>query len=352
MASSDDNLDISSLSIGRLGDIKLAVTRNNRRVMLKADSFALCTASPVWNKFINPPFGEQAQELDFTEDNIDALMILLHIAHLQFNKLPSYPLRHDLILHLANACDQYDCVKLVRPWLDRWLAEAKEKNFKPGRENWLYIAWVFGREEEFKILSQRLVRDVAVDAEGNYLNKAGARLAEPMPPGIIESISNIRRKAIVQLLTLPYNVVLEYEKCLHSLDQFCVRRDSPSLLEETTNCGTLTYGSIIASLRRSRLYPFKISRNGDESWDSAFKSDKDISLSVSSLGDIIQSLGEKGTARNLGYASSGYNHISCPLMSGATSIKSFPDKVKSILSSLESPVLDSHRRHMQVARTL
>jgi hypothetical protein len=68
-------------------------------------------ASPVWKKFIFPPFprlaesptlrGSSAQkkkktdeafpdvELDFTEDNGDALLILLQIAHLQVANIPN-----------------------------------------------------------------------------------------------------------------------------------------------------------------------------------------------------------------------------------------------------------------------
>jgi hypothetical protein len=89
-------------------DVRAKATFGDAQIDFKVSSHAMSFASPVWKKFIFPPFprlaespttrGGSAQkkkkktdeafpdvELDFTEDNGDALLILLQIAHLHLH---------------------------------------------------------------------------------------------------------------------------------------------------------------------------------------------------------------------------------------------------------------------------
>jgi len=62
------------------------------------------------NRSTTPPM----EELDFTDDPADALLILLRIAHFQFTTIPtSRPL--NALSVVAIVCDQYDCIFLVQP---------------------------------------------------------------------------------------------------------------------------------------------------------------------------------------------------------------------------------------------
>jgi hypothetical protein len=176
-------------------------SKKRQRVEFKVSSHALCHASPVWKKFIFPPFpiiegpegdvrlteGEQEpikKQVGFSKDNSEAILILLRIAHLQFNKVPT-SLPFSTLLEVAVLCDQYDCVKIVLPWLSQWCAEEEKESVVPGQEQWLFISWVFGREDVFHKLAEKLVRQVAVNNAGVCVGEDGQALKEPMPPGII-----------------------------------------------------------------------------------------------------------------------------------------------------------------------
>jgi len=182
------------------GDIKVAATHSGKRVVFNVSSNALVLASPVWKKFIYPPFAKLRNEngegeteedearLDFTEDDSDALVILLSIAHLRFDKVPQN-LKYKVLLQVAVLCDLYDCVKLVRPWLAGWMEDDKAEAKKVGQENWLFIAWVFGRVEVFESLSLKLAYEMRIDsATGSCLNAVGSLIVEPLPPDIMGNI--------------------------------------------------------------------------------------------------------------------------------------------------------------------
>jgi hypothetical protein len=52
--------------------------------------------------------------LDLTEDHADTVLLLLRIAHLQFDNMP-LKLSFDSLVEVAKLCDYYDCVNLIRP---------------------------------------------------------------------------------------------------------------------------------------------------------------------------------------------------------------------------------------------
>jgi len=83
------------------GDLDIKLTLDGNEMMGKVSARALAMASPVWKKFIYPPFPQvesdqtadplPVKELDFTEDDPTALLILLRVAHLQFKRVPASP---------------------------------------------------------------------------------------------------------------------------------------------------------------------------------------------------------------------------------------------------------------------
>ena len=81
-------------------------------------------------------------------------------------------------------CDKYDTVKLVRLWLERWLADSSYLALKDGQEVWLFGAWTFGREEIFNQLVRRLIRRRKPSLTHLHL-PCGTALGGYMLPGII-----------------------------------------------------------------------------------------------------------------------------------------------------------------------
>jgi hypothetical protein len=119
-------------------DIRLKVNYKGEPVTAHVSSSAMSFASPVWKKFIFPPWKPMAvqdptttyestpaakkskvtgekekdksvlpvEEVDFSDDNGEALLILLRIAHLRFHDTPT-TLAYQTLLQVAVLCDQY-----------------------------------------------------------------------------------------------------------------------------------------------------------------------------------------------------------------------------------------------------
>jgi hypothetical protein len=186
------------------GDVSIKVNIRGQEVITgKVSSSAMSLASPVWKKFIFPPFrqlrsdrkatgeattnGDATTEgqgssraakkqkrpdhsmpvetLDFTSDDSDALLVLLRIAHMKFKKIPT-SLSYDRLVNLAILCDEYDCADLVRPWFKTWFRNEISESCRDGREKWLFIAWVFGRERAFDSLSKKLLKETCLNKDG------------------------------------------------------------------------------------------------------------------------------------------------------------------------------------------
>ncbi|KAI9642668.1 hypothetical protein NHQ30_008399 [Ciborinia camelliae] len=166
------------------GDLRAKANYDGREITFKLSSHALCFASPVWKKFIFPPFPRLHSpappidsqpktsrtasndpfpdiELDFTEDNPEALLILLQITHLQFSTIPS-DLPYNVLYNIAILCDQYDCRRLVKPWIKDWLKDECNEAHLPHQEGWLWIAYCFGRKNIFYQLVNALALQASV----------------------------------------------------------------------------------------------------------------------------------------------------------------------------------------------
>jgi hypothetical protein len=175
----------------KTGDMQIIVTYIGDRIIGTVSSHSMAQASPVWKKFIHPPWEEikesatppKQRTIDCSEDDGYVLLILLNIAHLKFDSLPTTALTTRNLFFLAILVDQYQCIDLVRPWLDTWLSDEKEL-IRYGAERWLFIAWVFGREKVFEEASTQLVRR-ATTLEGKLYNSdTSMHFPHPMPPGI------------------------------------------------------------------------------------------------------------------------------------------------------------------------
>lgn len=173
-------------------DTKIEVNYKGKKVIGKVSGDALSRASPVWKNFVTPPwqkndtsdFKSDRPPIDFLEDDTQALLLLLNIAHLQFRRVPD-ELGYFELYQIAILSDQYQCVELLYPWIGRWFANEELESKKDGQEGWLFIAWVFGRDDTFKALTSRLVLNAQKDTDGSLLLAHAYKLPEIMPIGII-----------------------------------------------------------------------------------------------------------------------------------------------------------------------
>lgn len=152
-------------------------------------------ACKVWNRMLAPdsPFLEAKQvghgKLSFPEDDAAPLAILLHIAHLNFDKV-SHHISFQQLLDLAVLTDKYGATKLVRPWIRSWIANVQHLLLQTAHEEWLWIAWEFGQTTPFRQLAVHLVQEVKMTVDGQCVTQKG-RILDPsadncrLPPDII-----------------------------------------------------------------------------------------------------------------------------------------------------------------------
>lgn len=206
------------------GDVTITIKSGDIELFGRVSSAAMALASKVWEKFMFPPWQvlsstpnvpnpsndissdsdptAQAKvevkrtekdclalnkaNVDFSEDDAEALFILLQVAHLQFHKLPLV-LGAKLLLQIALLCDQYMCAHLVRPWMQNWIIGAglidHEFTATIAPEQCFFIYWLFGSLQD----SSRMLRKMASITkiqDGKCLTAQGHPLIEPLPSGI------------------------------------------------------------------------------------------------------------------------------------------------------------------------
>ncbi|KAF4610395.1 hypothetical protein G7Y89_g15724 [Cudoniella acicularis] len=258
--------------------------------------------------------------LDFTEDNSDALLILLRIAHLDFKRIP-FKVPFLTFLNIAILCDKYDCVELVQPWLEKWLADEKYASRIKGQEEWLYIAWVFGRQEVFQSLAVHLVRNIRVVSKGegmrgDFCFVEGNQVFgthQIYPPYICERIKECRRLELKALLDIPYRQArdlcssksLSGPKCVHKLAE----------------CDAMVYGSLVMALTKEDLWPERDYQK--------------LSQSVSQLAGALQGIQVHRHPWTVFR-----NHSAC------NAIDIFA-KVADVISQTPQPVSDDLRKHLR-----
>lgn len=203
------------------GDIRIKMRlRDGTQIAGEISSHAMAIASPVWKKFAYPPWNaaesSPVTELDFCEDDPNALLLLLQIIHFEFAPVKEQKPGTDDIYQLAILCDKYDCVHLVGPWLDNWLENADSidvarypTRFFLGRirggnnksackevdsEKWLFIAWVFGEQQIFEQTAKNKLLRASTNNEGQLVTFREGTLPGAMPPDIVGRLSSYRSR--------------------------------------------------------------------------------------------------------------------------------------------------------------
>ena len=187
------------------GDLTLIVGEEKQRVIVCRGTISgVCKA---WNTmFTNSKFSEAtAPEVEMPDDDPEAMLIILKIAHLKFDQLPGKKMSLDELHNLATVCDKYDTVAVIRPflpnWIEAWLellgqgdSERNERNCA-GNEKFLWVAWVFGYKRQFKNLAKYLQLTISTNEEGRCLTAAGLVLEdEQMPPNLMGKYRSLRRR--------------------------------------------------------------------------------------------------------------------------------------------------------------
>jgi hypothetical protein len=204
-----ETVEHPTICLHDFGDVTLLIGPDEDPQPVLVSISTLRLASPVWKAMFETRWVEsEASEIPLPDDDVDAMLLVLRIAHLRFHELPK-TLEYKALFNLAVVCDKYDLVHLVRPFLDLW-SWAKPYFYTAGQSNsfdpsWLFVAWTFGYTESFRSLAKH----ISLEATLNYdpvtlvpdrnqvlMPTGGVVLEREMPPGIIGT-------SIPQSLILP-----------------------------------------------------------------------------------------------------------------------------------------------------
>lgn len=88
------------------------------------------------------------------------MLVLLQIAHSQFEKIPA-KIDRKLLFNIALVCEEYLCTSLVKAWIADWIigTEMIIKQFTDNleKDECLLIYWAFGFQRAFERLAWKLV---------------------------------------------------------------------------------------------------------------------------------------------------------------------------------------------------
>ncbi|KAL1615455.1 hypothetical protein SLS54_008986 [Diplodia seriata] len=297
-------------------------------------SKAMRLACKAWNKMLAPdsPFLEAKEvghgKLSFPEDDAAPLATLLHIAHLNFDKVSSYTSFQPL-LDLAVLTDKYGATKLVRPWIKTWIANVQHMLLVPAYEEWLWIAWEFGQTTSFQKLAIHLVQEVKLTADGQCVTQKG-RILDPsadschLPPDIIESIMEIRLNVIQSLFDIYQSSIAKFTGARAANDKGTLCLNIYGDFDARRKCDALTFGSLTLSLRQAGL-----------SVESSWVNNDDCS---------VRELSQKLLGIQLFKCQDNAHRFECANSSLETELQ---QSVQKVMASIPSPVKDSHIRHLQ-----
>jgi hypothetical protein len=125
--------------------------------------FAL--ASPVWKRMLNQATNSNQGSLYLAlpSDDIRAVTILLHIAHLNFGEVPLAVTFHELF-QLAIHSREYELTGLCRPFYPLW--KMKLSVFQYDDDAYLeqcFVSWVFKDFQSYSYAFERLILSIGTN---------------------------------------------------------------------------------------------------------------------------------------------------------------------------------------------
>ncbi|KAF2708509.1 hypothetical protein K504DRAFT_503676 [Pleomassaria siparia CBS 279.74] len=119
------------------------------------------------------------------EQDAEMMVMVLNIAHGRFEGVTT-PLSFQQTLNLARIMHKFQTNELLAPFMQTWIAHHRESILTPGYEQWLFIAYQFGLEDDFLQLSNHLMLNCMVNEHGQLLNLAGDAVLEGhFPTGLL-----------------------------------------------------------------------------------------------------------------------------------------------------------------------
>ncbi|TVY45141.1 hypothetical protein LSUB1_G000720 [Lachnellula subtilissima] len=217
-----------------------------QQVQMRVSSKHLILASRTFSTMLNA-FSEGRVlrtegklTLPLPEEEPDVMIIILHIIHGQNRKVPRQ-VSLDLFSKLAAAVNYYHIQEVVELFSDIWIEGLKKNplptSYTPEVLRWLFIFWVFRKEDGFRNMTRILQRE----SDENLWDEANA--VPTIPASIISTLQKNRIEGIKALIQVIYDIINKYA----AADTLCDNDQSA--------CDASVLGTIMKSSAAMGIWP-------------------------------------------------------------------------------------------------
>ncbi|KAI9767405.1 MAG: hypothetical protein M1839_004509 [Geoglossum umbratile] len=260
-----------------VGSPKQGSARMRRRsvrmvdIRCRVSSKHLSLVSPVFRAILQRQFKEATTlrstgtaAIPLADDCLPAFIILLNIIHGHTRAVPR-ELSLDMLTEVAILVDKYDCLEVVEVYSDRWIDKFKEEEMQyvPGGltkslMQWLCIAWVFRKHEEFTMATMAATRSAAVGDLADGLPIPSSVLGQfyrkdsdvrPKLMLLTDTIETTRQQALSRVISKLQSVLETYQ----GNSPRCRRSDG-----RAPDCDAMAFGGLIKGFRPIGIYPWPV----------------------------------------------------------------------------------------------
>jgi hypothetical protein len=129
--------------------------------------------------------------LHLPNDNPKMLEQVMRIAHFEFDKVLEVITFAELV-DLALLSGRYGLNAFLMQNLPGWIEPHRKMLVREGYEEWMFIAYQFGREADYRRLARHLAMVCTIDDAGNLLSPgAGIKIEGAFPPGSLGNSSSL-----------------------------------------------------------------------------------------------------------------------------------------------------------------
>ncbi|KAF2792465.1 hypothetical protein K505DRAFT_362874 [Melanomma pulvis-pyrius CBS 109.77] len=197
---------------------------------------------------------KEPKRIILTDEDPAMMVQVMKIAHGDFTGLVGI-LNFKQTLDLALISHRFQTNQLLIPFLRFWAFHHKPKILQRGYEQWLFIAYQFGFEDDYLKLSQHLALHSKVDKGGRLLNLGGGGiLMGTFPANALDYIRQVRLKTLQSFLDTTYahvNQMINNNTCVAANNPLT----GPITEADRTECTLLNHGSTVRQLRMLGFWP-------------------------------------------------------------------------------------------------
>lgn len=212
-----------------------------KEVRFRVSSKHLTLASSTFKIMLNGQWGE-ASKLEITAEdwNTEAMLILMSVIHGQNQQVPKV-ISLEILTNIAILVDYYECREAIDLAAEIWINKLTQPK-EPSRDLvfWLFISWVFRREEVFRAMTTVALRQSKGPLQALNL---------PIPERIIGEY----RKASDQLTenSLAFSELIDRLRCEFIGDILASLKELGSdLLQGKAGCSSACSSMMLGSLLR------------------------------------------------------------------------------------------------------